>query len=220
MKKWSIFLLSALLFASCKHDQEELNKVNPDNSSELNAGDSLKLKPKVYDEDIEVIFQNNKKDTPLEDSLLSVVKLCDPKQKDLNNYSRPACDAKFFDVFPINQKTSIRQDFLVVCRSGVGNFPVRRVIVFTKEGDEYTNMNSFVADLIGMEKSKTSPYNDLILQFMDEDENRFECSYVYADGKYHYSKVMKINGNRIKKQYLDSMKVVIGREISRMKLSY
>ena len=99
-------------------------------------------------------------------------------------------------------------------------FPMRRILVYVKEGDEYVVTNTFLADLIGMESSTKSSYKDLILQFMDEDENRFECRYVWKEGRYSYNMTMKINRNKIKAQYLDSMKVVIANEIKRMKLSY
>ncbi|MBN9295061.1 MAG: hypothetical protein J0G96_13875 [Flavobacteriia bacterium] len=211
-------LLALTVLTACKENSNEGEEgVSGDSGS---SSESAPIKPKEYEEEIEVIFQDSKANTPLEDSLLKAVNLCNPDQKDLKNYMSPSCNSKFFEVFPLVNKATMRDRFLVLCRSGVHGFPVRRVIVFEKENGTYMTTNTFVADLVAMEKSKNSEYKDLILQFMDTDENRFECRYTWREGRYAYDKVMKINGNRIKTQYLDSMKVEIGREISRLRLSY
>lgn len=214
-----ILSFSVLLFSACKSD------TNEETNSTTNQLDSLPPKGTLnstneYDENMEVVFQENKKDTPVEDSILKVLHLCDPSQKDLKNYLRPACDAKFFKFFPIKQNSNLKDNFLVLCKSGVAGFPMRRILVYSNVGGQYVLANTFLADLIGMEKNKHVAYKDLILQFMDEDENRFECRYVWREGRYSYQKVMKINRSPIKPQFLDSMKVVIGNEINRMKLSY
>lgn len=219
MKLATLFLLFCLTFInfSCKTDTSEREVIN--NSTE-DGGKTTILPKKEYEEEIQVIFQDNKPNTSVENKLLTAVNLCNEKQTDLKNYMVPACNSKFFDVFPLVSQSTIEENFLVLCRSGVHGFPVRRILVYVKENGQYVVANTLVADLIGMEKSKTSEYKDLIVQFMDLDENRFECRYKWREGRYTYDKVMKINGNRIKAQYLDSMKVEIGREIGRLKLSY
>lgn len=218
-KSIKIGLLSLLVIVfSCKTQTTAEDENTNVSSEEMNS--SKTLKPKEYEEEMEIVFQDNQPNTSLDNKLLKAVNLCNPDQKDLKNYMVPACDAKFFELFPLISKETMEDNFLVLCRSGVHGFPMRRVLVFVKENGQYVTTNTFVADLVGMEKSKTSEYKDIILQFMDTDENRFECRYKWREGRYAYDKVMKINGNRIKPQYLDSMKVEIGREISRLKLSY
>lgn len=222
MKKKSLIILffSLLVFFSCKNDIDDIENQNTSSDPSAISSEGIINKPKEYENEIEVVFQDNKENTTIENKLLQAVNLCNPAQKDMNNYLSPACDSKFFKVLPIINAKSIEDNFLVVCRTGVQGFPMRRVLVFTKENGEYAATNTFMADLIGMEKSKVSEYNDLILQFMDPDENRFECRYKWREGRYSYDKAMKINGNKIKTEYLDSMKVVIGGEINRLKLSY
>lgn len=217
----SIILLAfiGISFVSCKSSVDDDVENLKSNDGYID-NDISSIKPKEYEEEYEVVFQDNKNNTSLEDSLLKAVGLCDPTQKDLKNYKTPACNAKFFDVHPINSTTDIREEFLVLCRSGVHGFPVRRVIVFVKEGSTFVVANTFIADLVGMEKSKNTEHKDLILQFMDPDENRFECRYVWREGRYAYEKAMKINGNKIKAALIDSMRVEIGMEINRLKLSY
>lgn len=216
-----LFIFSLLVLVALTACKENSSDMEEGTSGEPGSGTgSALIKPKEYEEEIEVIFQDSKANTPLEDSLLKAVNLCNPNQQDLKNYMSPACNSKFFEVFPLVSKATMRDRFLVLCRSGVHGFPVRRVIVFEKENGIYMTVNTFVADLVAMEKSKNSEYKDLILQFMDMDENRFECRYLWREGRYTYDKAMKINGNRIKAQYLDSMKVEIGKEISRLRLSY
>lgn len=215
----SLLLVVLVIFTACK---DENPNGNDENSTHLpnNSNSGELLKPKEYEQEIEIVFQENKDNTSLENKLLQAVNLCNPNEKDLKNYLVPACDSKFFKVYPLIDKNSLETNFLVLCRSGVQGFPMRRILVFTKENDQYITTNTFLADLVGMETSKSSEYKDLIVQFMDTDENRFECRYVWREGRYAYDKVMKINGNKIKAQYLDSMRVEIGREISRLKLSY
>lgn len=223
MKPTIIFfiLLLGVGFTACKTDTET-NSPQNEQILPLPGDVNSNLPVKEYEEDVEVLFddQNVVQKTNLEDSLLRVIKICNPNETDLKNYKFPACDSKFFKILPIQTKSSIRDGFLVLCKSGVAGFPMRRILVYVKENQEYILVNTFLADVIGLEKSQTSQYKDLILQFMDEDENRFECRYVWKEGRYKYEKVMKINRSKIKAQYLDSMKIVIADEIKRMKLSY
>lgn len=216
----AITLFFGLALTACKTDSEDGDGTDNTHSIESSDASSSPIKPKEYEEEVEVVFQYNSKNTSVENKLLQAINFCDIAQTDLKNYMKPACDAKFFKVLPTVSSATIEENFLVVTRSGVFGYPVRRTIVFTKEGESYVAANTFIADLVAMEKNANSTHKDLILQFMDPDENRFECRYVWKEGRYSYDKVMKINGNKIKAEYLDSMKVEIGREISRLRLSH
>lgn len=228
MKKTATHLLFFLPFVllltqGCKTDTTDQPEIKP--SQKNRTTDTFSQPQKEYDEDIEILFNSSSSQIPtvknsFEDSLLQAVKICNPQEKDLKNYRYPACNPKFFKILPTVSGATKKDHFLILCKSGVAGFPMRRVIVYEREGNDYIISNTFLADIIGFEKNPHSDHKDLILQFMDEDENRFECLYSWKQGRYSYQKVLKINRSRIKAEYVDSMKVVIANEIKRMKLSY
>lgn len=208
-------LLSISLFSCKNHEDEEPEVTNQVNEKQPN---------KEYEEDIEILFDSPSNTSSnllsIEDSLLRAIKICNPNEVDMKNYQNPPCDMKFFNIMPTISKKNIRDGFLVLCKSGVAGFPMRRILVYDREGSDYVLANTFLGDVIGMETSKESTHKDLIIQFMDEDMNRFECRYVWKQGRYSYNQLLKINRSKVKAEFRDSMTVVIAGEIKRMKLSY
>lgn len=213
MKKILIPFTVLVLFSACKNDK-------PGGDSSKETGEHTATGTKVVEEDernILIDFRENQFADKNETELLQELNLCDINQKDLNNASKPACDAKFFKVLPYSDDHKLEDAFLVVSRAGVHDWPLRRVMVFQREGTALVNVNTFIGNLVGNKKSQ-SGYDDLYIQFVDEYENRFECIFKWAGGRYKYESVKRINGSKLKSTLQDSMNVEIGKELLRLKV--
>ena len=203
------FLIAAFLF-SCDtsskketNEDELANEVVVDESAERN---------------VMILFDQKQFSDPKKAELLKELKICNPTQKDYENMVEPACDPRFFEIMPFAENEPIENAFLLVIRAGVHQWPLRRVLVYQREAGKLVLVNSFVANLVGMQKSGTK-HDDLILQFLDEYENRLECVYKWKENRYQYASVLRIEGNKIKAGLQDSMNVEIAKVIADNKMA-
>ena len=173
--------------------------------------------------DISYEFNETTFPSNTEFSLLKELKICDVNQRDLNNFMVPACNPKYFKFFPINEKKKLNDVFLLLIKSKVQGFPLRRVLIFEREGKELVKVNGFVATLIGKKKS-ASGYDDLILRFNDSVEMGdivfYNCLFVWKDKHYVFKQVEQINDANIKAQFQDSMNVEIEKAITKNRMVF
>jgi len=200
------FLLMLVFFSGCKDEPQDLPVKIIDNQEVKN------------EQNIEILFDEVKFSDPKMLDLLYELKICDANQKDLNNAIQPACNPKFFHVLPYIENEKIENAFILVIRSGVHDWPLRRALVYQREQGKLVLVNTFVAHLIGMRKS-TSGHDDLVLQFFDEYENRLQCLYKWKENRYQYVRVEKIEGSNIKNELQDSMNVEIAKVIRDNKMA-
>jgi hypothetical protein len=206
MMKFLPLILILVFFSACK---DEPTDVPIEKLDEPVPGD---------EKNIEILFDEVKfSDSKMLD-LLYELKICDPQQKDLNNAIQPACDPKFFHILPFIENESIENAFILVIRSGVHDWPLRRALIYQREQGKLVLVNTFVAHLIGMRKSPTG-HDDLVLQFFDEYENRLQCLYRWKENRYQYVGVEKIEGSEIKKELQDSMNIEIAKVIRDNKMA-
>jgi hypothetical protein len=206
MIKITPFLFLLVSFTACKNEPKELPEVNIDNQEV------------EKEKNIEILFDEFKFSDPKMLDLLYELKICDANQKDLNNAIQPACNPKFFHVLPFIEKEKIENAFILVIRSGVHDWPLRRALVYQREQGKLVLVNTFIAHLIGMRKS-TSGHDDLVLQFFDEYENRLQCLFKWKENRYQYVRVEKIEGSNIKKELQDSMNMEIAKVIRDNKMA-
>jgi len=206
MNKILPFFFVLLIFSSCKDEPKDVP---------LEIVDNQEIKE---EKNIEILFDEVKFSDPKMLDLLYELKICDPNQKDLNNAVQPACNPKYFDVLPFIENEKIENAFILVIRSGVHDWPLRRALVYQREQGKLVLVNTFVAHLIGMRKSP-SGHDDLVLQFFDEYENRLQCLYKWKENRYQYVCVEKIEGSNIKKELQDSMNVEIAKVIRDNKMA-
>jgi hypothetical protein len=206
MIKFFPLVMILLILYACKDETKTL-PIEVDNNQEVKA-----------EKNIEILFDEVKFSDPKMLDLLYELKICDPNQKDLNNAIQPACDPKYFHVLPFIENEKIDNAFILVIRSGVHDWPLRRALVYQREQGKLVLVNTFVAHLIGMRKS-ASRHDDLVLQFFDEYENRLQCLYKWKENRYQYVCVEKIEGSNIKKELQDSMNVEIAKVIRDNKMA-
>jgi hypothetical protein len=206
MIKFIPFLLIFIVFSACKDEPKDLP---------MNIIDNQEVK---NEKNIEILFDEVKFSNPKMLDLLYELKICDANQKDLNNAIQPACNPKFFHVLPYIENEKIENAFILVIRSGVHDWPLRRALVYQREQGKLVLVNTFIAHLIGMRKS-TSGHDDLVLQFFDEYENRLQCLFKWKENRYQYVRVEKIEGSNIKKELQDSMNMEIAKVIRDNKMA-
>lgn len=196
---WISFFSLLFILISCKSGETDESiqpeRVVKESNSEL----------------IETLFDQNtfQSDTVLR--LLKELNMCDSLQKNLKNADTPACDPKFFRVIPYSKDENLEDAFMVLTRAGVHGYALRRLFVFQRVNGKLVQVNRFVANIIGKQKTQISQ-DDLILRFKDKDDNFFNCLYAWTQGKYQFRKVVQINDATVKPEFQDSMNV----EISKM----
>ncbi len=205
----AIYLLIGLFLVSC---QEEIKTITPKPIVKVGSQTN-----------IECLFDETTFATPDEYPLLKELKICDQTQKDLNNYDVPACNPKFFKFYPFIENKKLKDAFILLIKSRVQGFPLRRVLVFEREGKELVKVNGFVANLIGKRKS-ASKHDDLILRFNDNagmgEVVFYNCLYVWKDKHYVFKQVEQINDANIKSQFQDSMNVEIETVINKNRMVF
>jgi hypothetical protein len=206
MIKFFPLVMILFILSACKDETKAL-PIEVDDNQEVKA-----------EKNIEILFNEVKFSDPKMLDLLYELKICDPNQKDLNNAIQPACNPKFFHVLPFIENEKIENAFILVIRSGVHDWPLRRALVYQREQGKLVLVNTFVAHLIGMRKS-ASRHDDLVLQFFDEYENRLQCLYKWKENRYQYVRIEKIEGSNIKKELQDSMNVEIAKVIRDNKMA-
>lgn len=166
--------------------------------------------PNRHKKNIEVLFDETAFANPKMVKLLQELNICDPNQKDLSDYNNPACIPDFFKFFPFIENVPVENAFLLLVKSRVHGYNVRRLFVFQREAGQLVQVNRFIANLIGTRKSATK-HDDLILRFFDQDANSFNCLYTWQGNKYAFSAVEEINDSHVKATFQDSMNVEINK---------
>ncbi|MCE3295740.1 MAG: hypothetical protein K0R65_1454 [Crocinitomicaceae bacterium] len=197
---WTIFCFSLLLF-SCSGNDPETDEPATKEPAEAE---------KEPEKELEILFDQT---TFTDDQSLPLLRelgegVCNPAEKDLENYFRPACNAKFFKLFAFRENTPMKDAFVLLVKARVHNFPIRRTFIYQREKGKLVKVNGFAANLIGMRKT-ASDYKDLVLRFNDEDQNHFNCVYTWRSMHYEFDRVEQINDANIKKEFQDSMNVEI-----------
>lgn len=208
--RFCVFIGFFLLLVSCSEEPVVVKK----SSSKVKIGAQT---------NIECLFDETTFASQDEYPLLKELKICDETQKDLNNHDVPACNPKFFKFYPFIENKKLKDAFVLLIKSRVQGFPLRRVLVFEREGKELVKVNGFVANLIGKRKS-VSKHDDLILRFNDKvgmgEVVFYNCLYVWKDKHYVFKQVEQINDASIKPQYQDSMNVEIETVISKNRMEF
>jgi len=198
MKKIIPFLLILTIFACT--EEEEPKKVKKETST---STDNF--------EGIQTLFEEGEFTNPKHIELLKELKICSEFQKDTSNYLEPACSPRFFKIFPMRDDLPEENAFLLQIKSKVGGIKLRRLVAFERERGELVKTNTFIANLIGIRKSK-SHYYDLILRFNDNVDGEiifYNCLFTWDGDKYKFQTVELIEGatwrQRLKPEFKDSV---------------
>ena len=173
-------------------------------------------------EEISTDFNLNSFSSKDEESLLKEIKICDSTMKEANNLARPSCSPRFFRFFKLKEYKPLKDGFMLLVRSGVNGFPVRRLLVFERSGKRLINTNKFIGYII--EKRKTANSNDdIVIRFFERYQNQkyfYHCLYSWKNGKYEFVRCEEINSERVKPELLDSVSVEVQKILIEKNLDY
>ncbi|TNE52757.1 MAG: hypothetical protein EP338_14050 [Bacteroidetes bacterium] len=218
-----VLLLGAFSLVACKSDPDpDFDHTTDHGNSGAHGTKHGELGKKDQDSSsIEVLFTDQEFKHKTERQLLIELGMgmCNPNETDEENYKLPPCSPKFFKLFPYQQNKELEDAFVLLVKSRVHDFPLRRVFVFQRVDGKLVKVNGFVANLIGNRKAKGN-HNDLVLRFSDEDQNHFNCRYSWRNEHYEFAEVEQINDANIKAVYQDSMNLEIEELILRNRMQF
>jgi hypothetical protein len=195
-------------------------------SSNKNSSPAIKVKKEVDKipeiEQISTDFNLNSFKGKEEIELLKELRICDSTMKEDNNLARPSCSPRFFRFFKLKADKTLNEGFVLLVRSGVNGFPVRRLLIFHREGNKLINTNKFVGYIIEKRKVANN-FDDIVIRFFERYQNQkyfYHCLYSWRNGKYQFVRCEEINSERVKPELLDSVSVEVQKILIEKNLDY
>jgi hypothetical protein len=172
--------------------------------------------------EISTDFNLNSFDKGDEVKLLKELKICDSTMLEDNSLERPACSPRFFRLFPLKHNMPLSKGFILLVRSGVNGFPVRRLLIFERSNGKLVSTNRFIGYIIQKRKQENR-YDDIVVRFFERYEKQkyfYHCLYSWKNGKYDFVKCEEINGERIKPELIDSVSLEVQKILNEKNLVY
>ncbi len=204
----SIFLASLLgiwCYKSCKPQTPKVKKLN--------------------NQEIFTDFSLNSFNSDIEAKLLTELRICDTSRI---GDEFGACSPKFFKFFKLSKKKPLRDGFMLLI-NGIAfqdpdaKFPIRRLLIFEREGGKLVAVNKFKGNLIETREVLNSPYSDIIIRFrLDQFNEKYHVRYSWKKNKYQFvaceklvywdEDKMKFVGGRVLASKMDS----VSREVEKI----
>lgn len=172
--------------------------------------------------EISTDFNDNEFKSEVEAKLLKELKICDSTMTEDNSLARPSCSPRFFRFFPLKHDKLLNEGFILLVRSGVNGFPVRRLLVFERTNGKLVNTNRFIGYIIQTRK-KDNGYDDIVVRFFERYEKQkyfYHCLYTWKGGKYQFVRCEEINSERIKPEMVDSVSYEVQKILNEKGLVY
>lgn len=145
-------------------------------------------------------FNTNTFSTKQEAALLKNLRLCDSTIQWSEDENRPSCTPNFFRVFPLRKGLDINQGCMVLLKAGVNGFPVRRFVIYEKEGEQLIQANGFIGYPIEF-RPKANSYDDVVIRFFERYEGEkyfYNCLFTWKQNRYQFVRCEQINDANIK----------------------
>ena len=155
---------------------------------------------KVEGVQISTDFNTNTFSSKDEPKVLKDLKLCDSSVQWSEDLLRPSCTPNYFRVFPLKKGLDIAQGCMVLLKAGVNGFPVRRFVVYEKEGAEMVQANGFIGYPIEF-RPQAKTYDDVVIRFFERYEGQkyfYNCLFTWKQNRYQYVRCEQINDANIK----------------------
>lgn len=159
-----------------------------------------KVVEKVEGVQISTDFNTNTFSSKAEPKVLKDLKLCDSTIQWSEDLNRPSCTPNYFRVFPLKKGLDIAQGCMVLLKAGVNGFPVRRFVVYEKEGTEMVQANGFIGYPIEF-RPQAKTYDDVVIRFFERYEGQkyfYNCLFTWKQNRYQYVCCEQINDADIK----------------------
>jgi hypothetical protein len=164
--------------------------------------DIKKSKPtiKVKGQEISTDFNINTFKSQKESLLLKQLKLCDSTIQMSRDLNRPSCTPNFFRVFPLKKGLDLTQGCMVLMKAGVNHFPVRRFVIYEREGTQLVQANGFIGYPIEL-RPNPNGYDDIVIRFFERYQGEkyfYNCLFTWKQHRYQYVCCEQINDSDIK----------------------
>ena len=182
-----------------------------------------KLKEKTEIQLIETDFNANTFSGTTEIELLKELGVCDSTAPNDKNLDRPSCSPRFFRFFNYKKNADLRNNFILLVRSGVNGFPARRLLVFVRENGELVKTNGFIGYIIEKRRIKNKLHDDIIIRFYEkyyEQKYFYNCLFSWKDQRYEFVKCEAINDIAIKPELVDSVSIEINKTLIEKQLVF
>ena len=183
-----LFALLVVLFFTVKYLNQQ-DKPKP-----------VKKKETVKGIQISTDFNTNSFSSKNEANLLKNLGLCDSTINWSEDLDRPSCTPNFFRVFPLKKGLDIAQGCMVLMKAGVNHFPVRRFVIYEKEGAQMIQANGFIGYPIEF-RPQDQNYDDVVIRFFERYEGQkyfYNCLFTWKQNRYQYVRCEQINDANIK----------------------
>ena len=218
MKNKRILWIAIVMFICGLIAMKFIRDGGTDSQNEENA--SKPKKQKI--EHISTDFNANAFTSKVEENLLKEIGICDSTQGDDSNLDNPSCSPRFFRFFKLNKAKELNQSFILLARSGVNGFPVRRLLIFERERGKLVKVNGFVGYIIERRSTETN-YDDIVVRFFeryDKQKYFYNCLYTWKSGQYQYVSCEAINDFKLKPEKADSVSVEVEKILYDKKLVF
>ena len=145
-------------------------------SDKSEANDKASSISRRKGQEISTDFNINVFKSKKEPALLKQLRLCDSTQQWSEDENRPSCTPNFFRVFPLKKGLDLSQGCMVLMKAGVNHFPVRRFVIYEREGTQLVQANGFIGYPIEL-RPNPNGYDDIVIRFFER----------YQGEKYFYN---------------------------------
>ena len=181
------------------------NSENEDNSSTNATENTIEYGV------ISTEFNQNKFIYGEEIDLLQELKECDSTAVNDRDPLKPACSPRFFRFFPLDNKTTLKNSFILLIKATVRGSETRKIKIFQREKGVLVLVNGFNGNLVERIKS-TSNFDDLIIRFgnrIDQTLHYYNCLFSWNGSQYQFKSCERIDDRKVKGEFKDSMNVEI-----------
>jgi hypothetical protein len=156
-------------------------------------------------------FNTNSFSSKNEANIVKNLGLCDSTINWSEDLNRPSCTPNFFRVFPLKKGLDLSQGCMVLLKAGVNHFPVRRFVVYEKEGAQMIQANGFIGYPIEF-RPQAQNYDDVVIRFFERYEGQkyfYNCLFTWKQNRYQYVRCEQINDANIKPEKQEQVSIEI-----------
>ena len=161
-----------------------------------NSSNSTKpIEKPLTKQEIYTDFGLNTFSSEIELELLKELRICDTTRV---GDEFGACSPKFFRFFKLSKDKPLRDGFMLLI-NGIAfqdpeaKFPIRRLLIFERDGGKLVAVNKFKGNLIETREVKDSPYQDILIRFkLDQYNEKYHVLYSWKKNRYQLKQCEKL----------------------------
>jgi len=177
------------------------------------------VKKKLEKKEIFTDFALNKFNSDVEYKLLKELGICDTTR---TGDEMGACSPKYFRFFKLNKDEELSDGFILLI-NGIAyqdldaKFPIRRTLIFEREGGKLVAVNKFKGNFIETREVEGSSYDDIVIRFrLDQYQEAYHVVYTWKNKRYQLKQCEELysyyNKGKVRPDLIDS----VSREVEKI----